>query len=255
MSAGERLDIDGPALSVLPAADWAGVVADALAARIARQPGLVACLPTGSTPLPVYDRLPGALARHGTTLERARVVQLDEYLDLPPGHPARCETKLRTHLLDRLARPPARIVRFDVDDGDPAETCATFEAQLRALGGLDLVVLGLGANGHVGMNEPGTPATGRTRVVELSPSTIQAARRYGADPPPTRGLTLGLADILEAGEIWLLVTGAPKAAILAAAIDGAVSADIPASLLRGHPGLRVLADDAAWTGRQALATL
>lgn len=93
------------------------------------------------------------------------------------------------------------------------------------MGGLDLVVLGLGMNGHVGMNEPGTPADAMTLVIDLAPSTIEAAR-----------------------EIWLLVSGERKAGILAATLDGPMTPDVPASLLRGHPGLRVIADDAAWPG-------
>ena len=95
------------------------------------------------------------------------------------------------------------------------------------------------------MNEPGTPPDAPTRVIELAPSTMVAARAYGADPPPTLGVTLGFAGILAAREIWLLVSGERKAAILQAALDGPVTTDVPASLLRGHPGLRIIADDDA----------
>lgn len=234
-----------PAPWVLPAADWADGVTEALASRIAQQPDLVVCLPTGSTPLPVYERLPGALARHGVSMERATVVLLDEYLGLPSGHPARCDSTLRKHLLGRLPGGPARFLPFGVDGADPVAACAAFDAEIDARGGLDLVVLGLGLNGHVGMNEPGTAADAATRVVDLAPSTIEAARGYGADLPPTRGLTLGLAEILAAREIWLLATGDRKAGILAATLDGPVTPSVPASLLRDHPGLRVMADDAA----------
>ena len=108
-----------------------------------------------------------------------------------------------------------------------------------------VVVLGVGTNGHVGMNEPGTLPDAPTRLIDLAPSTMAAARAYGADPPPTRGVTLGLAGILAAREIWLLVSGDRKAGILRAALEGPVTTDVPASLLRGHPGLRVIADDAA----------
>lgn len=229
----------------LPAADWPDGVTEALASRIAQQPDLVLCLPTGSTPLPVYERLPGALARHGVSMERATIVLLDEYLGLPAGHPARCDSTLRERLLGRLPDPPARFLAFGVDDRDPVAACASFDAEIAALGGLDLVVLGLGLNGHIGMNEPGTTAGATTRVVDLAPSTMEAARGYGVDPPPTRGVTLGLAEILAAREIWLLVSGDRKAPILAATLDGPVTPSVPASLLRDHPGLRVMADDAA----------
>jgi 6-phosphogluconolactonase/Glucosamine-6-phosphate isomerase/deaminase len=178
---------------------------------------------------------------------RARIVLLDEYLGLPARHPIRCDSQLRRQLMDRLDVPPARFLAFDVDGGDPAAACVA-DAEIDAMGGLDLVVLGLGMNGHVGMNEPGTPADAMTRVIDLAPSTIEAARAYGADPPPTRGVTLGMAEILAAREIWLLVSGERKAGILAATLDGPMTPDVPASLLRGHPGLRVIADDAAWPG-------
>jgi glucosamine-6-phosphate deaminase len=121
-------------------------------------------------------------------------------------------------------------------------TAAEFDAAVAAAGGLDLAIVGLGINGHVGMNEPGTPPDARTRPVELAPTTIEAARRYGADPPPRRGVTIGLGSLLAAREIWLLARGARKASILAQALEGPETADCPASLLRAHPRLRVIAD-------------
>ena len=234
-----------PDLRILSAAAWADHVADSLAGRFANDPGLRVCLPTGSTPVPVYDALPRALAGAGGSVGHSAIVLLDEYLDMPAGHPARCDTQLRRMLIDRLAPAPARFITFDVDGGDPVAACVALDAAIDAIGGLDLVLLGLGVNGHIGMNEPGTPAQAETRVVDLAPTTMTAAGRYGADPLPTRGVTLGMAEILAAREIWLLVSGARKAGILAGSLDGPITPDVPASLLRGHPGLRVIADDAA----------
>lgn len=230
---------------VVPAAEWADEVTEALAARIAAQPDLVLCLPTGSTPEPIYERLPDALDRLGVSMARVTVVLLDEYLGLPAGHRIRCDSQLRRQLIDRLDAPPAAFLSFDVDGGDPAAACVAFDAEIAAIGGLDLVILGLGMNGHIGMNEPGTPTDASTRVIELTPSTMEAARQYGADPPPKYGVTLGMAEILAAREVWLLATGERKAAILREVLEGPVTADVPGSLLRGHPGLRVIADDAA----------
>jgi 6-phosphogluconolactonase/Glucosamine-6-phosphate isomerase/deaminase len=232
-------------LEVLPAATWADRVAEALAERFAAVPELRLCLPTGSTPRPVYARLPDALEVAGASVGRSIVVLLDEYLDMPAGHPARCDVQLRRMLIDRLDPAPARLVTFDIDGGDPAAACVAFGAAIEGIGGLDLVILGLGMNGHIGMNEPGTSPDAPTRVIGLASSTIVAARGYGADPLPTRGVTLGMAQILAAREIWLLATGERKAGILATALEGPVTPDVPASLLRGHPGLRVIADDAA----------
>jgi glucosamine-6-phosphate deaminase len=230
-------------LDVLPASSWGEGVAQRLARRLADRPELRLCLPTGSTPRPIYAALPDALAAAGSDLSRATVVLLDEYLGLPAGHRARCDQQLRSQLIERLPQPPARLITFDVDAGDPAALGLTEE--VRAMGGLDLALLGLGLNGHIGMNEPGTPADAATRIVSLAPSTRDSARRYGAEQAPSEGVTLGLAEILAAREIWLLVTGAHKAGILDAVLNGPMTPDVPASLLRGHPGLRVLADSGA----------
>ena len=233
----------GHGLDVVPAAGWADHVAGLLVDRLAARPDLVVCLPTGSTPLPVYERLPGALAARGVSAGRATIVLLDEFLGLPAGHRARCDVVLGRSVVDRVQ--PARFIAFDVDALEPAAACAAFEAEVAAVGGLDLVVLGLGRNGHIGMNEPGSAPDAPTRVIELAPSTREAAIGYGVDPPPTHGVTLGMAGILAASEIWLLATGTAKAGILTLTLDGPVSPNVPASVLRGHPGLRVIADDAA----------
>lgn len=242
-------------LEVLPAEGWADAVAAALAEAIAARPDLRLCLPTGSTPAPAYERLPAALAARGIDAGDVVVVLLDEYLGVPVGHPARCDATLRRQLLDRLPRPPAFVAFAVADEPGGADqqgaedaalaACRAMDGAIAEAGGLDVAVLGLGANGHVGMNEPGTPADALTRPVALAASTIEAARAYGIDPPPTRGLTLGIAELRRASEIWLLVRGEAKAAILARALEGPVSSDCPASLLRGHPGLRVLADEPA----------
>jgi glucosamine-6-phosphate deaminase len=240
--------VTGDRPEVVPAAAFGEHVAGLLADRLAARPSLVVCLPTGSTPLPAYAALPGVLARRGVDASAATVVLLDEYLGLPAGHVARCDATLRRRLLDGLAaggvgRP--RLLAFDVDEAPPDVACARLDAAIETVGGLDLVVLGLGANGHVGMNEPGTSADAPTRMVELAPSTREASIAYGATEPPTHGVTLGMATILAAREVWLLASGAHKAAILAATLDGPVTTAVPASLLRDHPGLRVIADDTA----------
>ena len=231
-------------LDVLPAADWAERVAADLAARLRDEPAMRLCLPTGDTPAPVYARL-AAMARNGTvSFAAAVIVALDEYLELPPGHPARCDVRLRRELLDLLPVQPAAFHRIEADDPDPAAAAARLEAT--AARGLDLALLGLGTNGHVGLNEPGSFADAPTRVVRTAAASRRAAvERYGADPAPTAGITLGVARLLQAREIWLLVTGARKAAVLARALEAPEGPDCPATWLRRHPALRVIADEAA----------
>lgn len=232
-------------LEIVPSASFGEVVAARLADRLTARPSLIVCLPTGSTPLPVYEALPGVLARRNVSAAEATIVLLDEYLGLPAGHPARCDAVLRRTLLERLVPGPRAFVPFEVDGIEGAQACARVNAAIDAVGGLDLVVLGLGANGHVGMNEPGSEPDSATRVVELAASTREAARGYGADTPPTHGVTLGLATIRAAREIWLLARGGHKAAIVARTVGGPVTSNVPASLLRGHHGLLVMADEAA----------
>ena len=232
-------------VDILPASAWADHVAGLLADRLAARPDLVVCLPTGSTPLPVYEALPGILRARSLSAAAATVVLLDEYVGLAAGHTARCDSMLRRGLLDRLDPGVARFISFEVDDLSPQAACTKVDAAVTAAGGLDLVVLGLGRNGHIGMNEPGSAVDAPTRVIELATSTREAALGYGADPPPTHGVTLGMAGILAAREVWLLATGADKAAILARTLDGPVTPDVPATMLRGHPGLRVIVDDEA----------
>ena len=231
-------------LEVLHDHVWADHVAGLLADRLAERPDLVVCLPTGSTPLPVYERLPAVLAGRGLTAARATFVVLDEYLGLPPGHVARCDAVLRRTLVDRL-EPPPRLVTFEVDGSRVDDACARYDEAIAAAGGLGLVVLGLGRNGHLGMNEPGTDADAPTRMVELTASTRAAAVDYGADPPPTHGVTLGLAGIRAAAEAWLLATGALKASILARTLHGPATADVPGTSLRDHPRVSVIVDRAA----------
>ena len=229
-------------LEVLPAGGWAAAVASRLAERLRERPGLRVCLPTGDTPTPVYAELVAAERRGDVSFAAATVVLLDEWAGLPPGDPARCDVRLRRELIDRLAAPPA-FVPIDVDGPDDDAAALAHDAAAR---GLDLAVLGLGMNGHVGFNEPGSRPDDPTRLVRLAVSSREAATaRYGASTVPTAGITVGLARLLEAGECWLLVTGERKARVLRRALDEPEGPDCPASYLRRHPRLTVFADEPA----------
>jgi glucosamine-6-phosphate deaminase len=228
-------------VEVFPTDEWGATVATRLAAR-ARRPGLRLCLPTGSTPRPAYAAL---AARHGV-LAGTEVFLLDEFV-LPPGHPARCDSMLQRDLLDLLDVAPAALHRLDVAAADREGETARYDALVRS-GGLDLTLLGLGMNGHLGLNEPGSTDASPTRFARLTDATIRSAAAYGGDRAPEWGATLGLATILASREIWLLVTGAHKAEILQRVVKGPIGPDVPATYLRQHPNTVVLADENALSG-------
>lgn len=218
--------------------EWANNVAELWVSHMSDHRDSRICLPTGETPRPVYE-----LAAPVLDLTEATVFLLDEF-ELPGGNAARCDSMLQRDLLGSLAEPPKTLHRLDVEAADAAVECARFDA-LVADEGLNLTLLGLGGNGHLGLNEPGTTPDSPTRAVALAPATTQAVSRYGAGAVPTGGLTLGLRRILESDEVWLLVTGSHKAHVLASMLNGPIGSDLPASYLRNHRNAIVFADRSA----------
>jgi 6-phosphogluconolactonase/glucosamine-6-phosphate isomerase/deaminase len=225
-------------VEVLPAARWGEGVAGEWADRLGFHPRLRMCLASGRTPGPVYE----ALVSGGASMADAEVLMLDEFIGLPTGHPGRCESMLRRQLIDLV---DCRFHRIDVDTDDLETECTRID-ELIAAGGIDLAVLGLGLNGHLGMNEPGSEPGDPTRVVELAPQTRDGLRRYGIVGSVDLGLTVGMAQLLAATEVWLLVTGERKREILRGVLEGPVGSECPASYLREHPNAVIWADDAAF---------
>jgi glucosamine-6-phosphate deaminase len=195
----------------------------------------------------------GRLASSGLDVGAVRLVQLDEYL----GIPAEDRRSLYGWTLRGVAGPlgigPDRIVRLRGDDPDPEAACARYDAAVGRLGGIDLAILGLGPNGHLGFNEPPSPADAPTRVVDLTPESLASNARYWgteADVPP-RALTCGMRLILSARRVLLVAAGAHKREILARALSEAPGPHLPASYLREHPAATILADAAASPGAPA----
>ena len=228
-------------VEILPSDAWVEAVAGRWLELAADDPTMRLNLPTGATPRPVYREVAG----RGIDLSAAEVFLLDEFAGLPAGDPGRCDTMLHTDLLEQLSQPPAVVHTFDMAAIDLTAMCARYEAVIGD-SGLDLSLLGLGGNGHIGLNEPGSAIDTRTRVVDLDPTTSAAAGAYGAGGPgPTRGVTMGVGTLLESKTIWLLVTGAHKADILAQTVRGPIGPGVPASFLREHADTIVFADEAA----------
>ena len=216
----------------------ASVVADIVCALVDVHPRAVLALPTGATPLPVYRELARRRRLGQMNFSDITVFLLDEYIGLAPPDPRSFRAFGEHHLVEPLGLRPHHFFALDGTAADLSAECAAFETSIAAAGGIDLAVLGLGRNGHVAFNEPGSAPDSRTRVVQLAPDTI-------APSLPSTAITMGVATICEARRVLLVTTGAHKAAALTAALFGPVTTDVPASLLRGHERLQVVADDAA----------
>ncbi|GAA4741818.1 glucosamine-6-phosphate deaminase [Amnibacterium soli] len=227
-------------------------VGEAAAARIAavvrQKPEAVLGLSTGSSPLGTYRALAERVRRGEVDLSRARGFALDEYVGLEPGSPQSYAATIARDAVEPLGLDPARV-RVPPGDADDLEAaCAEYEQAMREAGGVDVQLLGLGANGHIGFNEPTSSFASRTRMKTLAPRTREDnARFFGddLDAVPLHCVTQGLGTILEARRLLLVAQGEAKAAAVAAMIEGPLSAMVPGSALQLHPAATVLLDEAA----------
>lgn len=229
---------------VVPDASATGAVAAGILAAVVRsKPDAVLGVATGSSPLPVY----AALAEHRLEMSGVRAFALDEYVGLPAGHPQSYAEVVRHEVTERLGLDPALVAVPDGGAEDPHRAAAQYDAAIRAAGGVDVQLLGIGHNGHIAFNEPGSELDSRTRVEILAERTRQANARYfrSVADVPARCITQGLGTILEARQLLMVVNGADKAKILSAALSGPVSPDCPGSVLQLHAHVTVVADEAA----------
>jgi glucosamine-6-phosphate deaminase len=231
-------------VTVLPTAD---AVADAAGARVAAAlaaPAPVLALPTGRTPLGLYRRLRSA----GLDWHSARTFNLDEFAGLGPDHPGSFRRYMDDELFGPIGLHPTQIGFLRGDARDLAAECGRYEAAIAAAGGVDVLICGVGANGHVGFNEPGPTLVADTHVATLHETTRRAnAGRFGGDLQrvPTSALTMGMGTILRARRILVLATGPAKAAAVQALRDGPLTTMVPASWLQVHGAVEVLLDAAA----------
>jgi glucosamine-6-phosphate deaminase len=236
-----------PRLLIRPAPQAAVLAATALADALRQPGGLPLGLATGGTMVPVYAELV-SLARSGKAdLGLLHSFNLDEYVGLPVGHPASFAAFMRQHLMSPAGIGAGQVLLPDGAAADPAAEAARYEAAIAAAGGIGLQLLGLGRNGHIGFNEPGSDFASPCRVVQLAAQTRadNAAAFPAGEEVPHRAITLGIGTILGARRVLLLATGAAKAAALARALCGPPSPDCPASALQRHPAVTVICDPAA----------
>lgn len=223
----------------------AATIADLVRDRTARDESAVLGLATGRSPIGIYDRLASEHAR-GLSFARVTTFNLDEYWPIALSHPASFHRFMHERLYDRvdLPRGQRNVPNGSLPEADLARHCADYEARIVAAGGIDVQLLGLGLNGHIGFNEPGSTRESRTRRVQLDESTRRANAAAFASPDevPRHAITMGIATILEARRIVLLCFGAAKAPILKAALEGPIASSVPASFLREHANVTIYAD-------------
>lgn len=207
-------------------------------------------LATGSTPLGTYKRMIEDHHKHGTTYENIITVNLDEYVGLPKSHPSSYHYYMNHELFNHIniKRENTHIPNGIAKDLD--EECKRYEAIIDKLGGLDLQLLGIGQNGHIGFNEPGTSFQSVTHVVELTENTREANARFfdRIEDVPKKAITMGIASILKSKKIVLLISGKQKSKALHRLLHEEISEDFPASALKNHPNCTVIYDLEALKG-------
>lgn len=211
--------------------------------QLKQKPDSILGLATGGTPLGMYRLL---RQQDKQLYAKATTFNLDEYAGLPAGHPQSYRAYMKDELFSAIELPEAQS---HLPDGmaDPEIECAAYEEQIEASGGIDLQILGIGSNGHIGFNEPGTPFDSRTHKVELKEETRKANQRFfdKLDDVPTHALTMGIGTILKSRKIVLLASGQEKQEALRLLLSGIQTVDVPATSLLDHPDVTVIADCAA----------
>ena len=232
---------------IAPPGELAGLAANAVEGLVRANPETVLGLATGSSPLAVYDEL---VRRHkeGLSFARARAFMLDEYVGLPADHPERYRNVINKEFVSRVDFAPGAVEGPDGLAADLPAACAAYEASIADAGGVDLQILGIGTDGHIAFNEPGSSLASRTRIKTLTKQTREDNARFfggSVEDVPRHCLTQGLATIMSARHLVLLASGRAKAEAVHQLVEGPISAMWPATIMQLHPHATVLVDDAA----------
>ncbi|NLC54393.1 MAG: glucosamine-6-phosphate deaminase [Erysipelothrix sp.] len=204
-------------------------------------------LATGGSPVKMYKLLVADHQANKTVYKDVKSFNLDEYLGLPQGHPQTYHTFMHENLFNHIDIKEENIFVPDGDTKDPKATAAQYE-ELLEKNQIDLQLLGIGTNGHIGFNEPGSSFQGKTAVVDLTPETITANARYfegNQDLVPTEAISMGIGSIMRAKKILLIASGANKAKVIKGLVEGAITESLPASVLQNHPDVTLVIDEAA----------
>lgn len=227
--------------------DYAKTAAQIVTDRINSKPDIVLGLPTGSTPVPLYKELSSLYNQGKVDFSRVTTYNLDEYIGLDRSSEQSYYNFMHTNLFKHIN---VKAENINIPNNDPnglEMECLEYETAIKESGGIDLQVLGIGHNGHIGFNEPGTPFDSTTHIIELSEETIAANARFFDTPAmvPKKAISMGIRTIMLSKEILLLAYGKDKAEILKRALTGDITTDVPASVLKLHPNLTIVVDEEA----------
>ena len=204
------------------------------------------CVASGDSPSGIYKNIVSQVQKNELNIHPWRFLGLDEWVGLNGADEGSCRWHLNKELFSVLEIKDDAICFFDGAATDLEQECTKAEKYIQQQNGIDIALLGLGMNGHIGMNEPDTPISSRSHIIELDPITVSVGQKYFNKPQPlTKGITLGIATLMEAKHILLIVSGIKKADIVKQVIEGPISESIPASLLRHHPNCTIYLDEAA----------
>lgn len=221
--------------------------AEMIIEKVRRTPSTNLGLATGGTPVGLYDQLVQDHQRNGTSYKRVQTFNLDEYIGLSYNNPNSYRYFMNEQLFNHIDICPGNTHVPLGNTKDPQQECADYEALLKKHGGVDLQILGIGSNGHIGFNEPGTSFQSETHIIELTESTREANARFfkSMDEVPTHAITMGIASIMRSKEILLLISGEKKSDALTQLLQGEITENFPASILKTHPCVTIIADKAA----------
>ena len=218
-----------------------------VASQVRLKENSVLGLATGSTPLGMYDELIDMYKRNEIDFSKVKTFNLDEYCNLPAENPQSYHYYMNDNFFDYVNIPEENINLLDGMTDDVKRECIEYDMKIKRAGGIDLQVLGIGPNGHIGFNEPGEKLNVKTHQVDLAPETIEANSRFfdSKEDVPKKAITVGIATILKSNRILLLASGKNKAKAIKETVSGNVTTKVPSSLLQTHPEVTIIVDEEA----------
>lgn len=221
--------------------------ADCIIRQVKEKPDSVLGLATGGTVTGTYQLLAKDHQKNGTSYRQILTVNLDEYIGISSEHEQSYHFYMKKRLFDHIQIPPENTYLPDGQAEDLEEECKRYDERIESLGGIDLQLLGIGVNGHIGFNEPGTPFDSKTHIVELSESTRKANARFfnTLEEVPKKAITMGIETIINSKKILLLASGLKKAPIIRKLFQEGITEEIPASVLKKHENVVLIADEEA----------